>query len=192
MKNMKSKFKPSKVKYISSKLSLFLTFILLSACARDLSHSTYTSSSTVNIVLPGVVLATRSVQIKEHDSAYDNTAGTAVGAIAGGASAARSSRAKTAPVIGAAILGGIAGNVIEGALGTSKGIEYIVKVDTTKLNNKYYDGSSLMRKSIAAVKASGMITIVQSENKKESPILEGQKVLIVISENRVRIIPNNL
>ncbi|MDX1924230.1 MAG: hypothetical protein SFT91_03270 [Rickettsiaceae bacterium] len=165
---------------------------LLSGCARDLSHSTYTSNSTINIVLPGKVLTKREVKIVEHDRLADNSTGAVAGALAGGAAASGGKGAKAGPIVGAAIAGGIAGSLIEGKLGTAKGVEYVVKVDTSKLKDEYFDGSALMRKSLAAAKASGIVTVVQSVSKKEAPISEGQNVLLIISEERVRIVPDSL
>jgi outer membrane lipoprotein SlyB len=66
-----------------------------------------------------------------------------------------------------------------------------VKVDTSKLKGEYYEGSALMRNSLAAVKTTGIVTVVQALEKKEDAAIEpGQKVLIIVSEKRTRIIPD--
>ena len=52
--------------FIKTAALLFLS-VSLSGCARDLSSSTYTSDSTLNIVLQGQLLSSRHVKIKESD-----------------------------------------------------------------------------------------------------------------------------
>ncbi|MDX1916833.1 MAG: hypothetical protein SFT68_02500 [Rickettsiaceae bacterium] len=175
--------------FIKLFICLYLSFTL-SGCSRDLSASTYTSDDTLNMVFHGRVIASRQVKIKEHDRMSENsTGGLAGAALAGGAMGAPN--AKAGPVIGAAIVGGAVGAVIEDALSTSKGIEYIVEVDTSKTKDDYYQGSSLMRNALAAIKASGMVTVVQSMNKDEPILNQGQKVLVIVSEKRSRVIPSN-
>ena len=94
--------------------------------------------------------------------------------------------------IGGAAAGAIFGAVAQNALGTTAGMEYIVKVDTSKLSNDYYEGSALMRNALAAVKTSGIVTVVQAKEAKTDPELAiGQNVLVIISEKRARVIADN-
>ena len=170
-------------------LSLLL-FATLSGCARDLSASSYTSDSTLNIVLQGRILAKRDVTIKESEKLGDNKAGGMMGAVGGGALAASSSN-NAAVIVGGAIVGGLTGALMQDVLGTNKGVEYIVQVDRSKLKEDYYEGSRLVRNALAAVRATGIITIVQSKEKKDAPkISEGQDVLVILSEKRTRLIPS--
>ena len=67
--------------------------------------------------------------------------------------------------------------------------EHIIKVDKSKLSDDYYEGSARMRNAIAAAKATGMVTIIQtSEKDKSQKIQVGENVLVIISENRARVI----
>lgn len=171
----------------------FLLVVLslnLSGCGRDLSGNSYQSSSTLNIVLPGIVLAKRDIKITENERLGDNTTGAVAGALAGGALAS-SGNNSGAMIIGGALVGGVTGAVAQSALSTAKGVEYIVKVDTSTLTGTYYEGSRAMRNALAAVRASGIITIVQAqEGKAKNPVIdEGQDVLVILSDNRSRIIP---
>lgn len=174
-------------------LNLFLiifTATNLCGCARDLSNTTYTSDSTLNVVLEGIILSKRNVKIKESERLGDNTTGAAVGALGTGALLAGNSN-DLGVVIGGAVVGGVIGSIAQSALSSNNGVEYIVKVDTSKMDKEYYEGSRLMRNAIAAVRATGIVTVVQSkQSKKEVPMSEGQNVLLIISEKRTRVIPN--
>jgi outer membrane lipoprotein SlyB len=176
--------------FIAKTMSVMLIAYIISGCARDLSSVTYTSDATLNIVLHGQVLSSRKVKIRESDK-LEAGAGTAVGALGGGAAAGAGSNGSMPAIIGGAVVGGIFGTVAERSLSSSTGIEYIVKVDTSKLKGEYYEGSALMRNSLAAVKTTGIVTVVQALEKKEDAAIEpGQKVLIIVSEKRTRIIPD--
>lgn len=175
-------------KYIQKSFLLFMCFLLVS-CARDLSTTTYTSDSTLNIVLDGMVLSSRKVKVKESDK-LESGAGTTLGAIGGGM-ATYGATNNAAAAIGGAVVGGVVGTLAQDALGTSDGIEYVVKVDKSKLSDDYYEGSQAMRNALASIKASGIITVVQAKEKDSAaPISEGSNVLVIISNKRTRIILN--
>ncbi|WP_342259937.1 hypothetical protein [Candidatus Tisiphia endosymbiont of Metellina segmentata] len=58
------------------------------------------------------------------------------------------------------------------------------------MKDDYYEGSRLLRNAIAAVRATGIITIVQAKEDKTNPVInEGQDVLVILSEKRSRLIP---
>lgn len=177
---------------IKNIVSIFLIFAIspfLSGCGRDLSSNTYTSDSTLNITLKGKLLAKRSIKIKEDEKLGDNTAGALIGGVGGGAIAANNSNS-AALVVGGAIVGGLTGAIMQSALGTSQGVEYIVEVDRSNLRDDYYEGSRMLRNALAAVRATGIITIVQAKEGKTNPVIhEGQNVLIILSEKRTRLIP---
>ncbi len=168
---------------------LFLIAIFsISSCARDLSSSTYTSDSTLNIVLEGIIVSSRDIKIKESDRLSDNTAGAIGGGLGGGA-LAHSSGGGGGAVIGGAVAGAVVGALAQDTFSSAKGTEFIVKVDKSKLSDDYYEGSALMRNAIAAAKATGMITIVQKSEKDKSKMIQvGENVLVIISENRSRVI----
>ncbi|WP_341750620.1 hypothetical protein [Candidatus Tisiphia endosymbiont of Sialis lutaria] len=173
-------------------LCSFLILIIastLSSCGRNLAAITYTSDSTLNIVLEGKLLAKRDIKITENEKLGDNTTGALAGSVAGGAVAASGSK-NLALIVGGAIVGGVTGATMQAALGTSNGIEYIVQVDRSNLKDDYYEGSRLLRNAIAAVRATGVITIVQAKEDKDNPVInEGQNVLVILSEKRTRLIP---
>jgi outer membrane lipoprotein SlyB len=132
----------------------------------------------------------RNVKVKESDK-VEAGAGTALGGIGGAIAGSSMSNGRTSGLVGGTIAGALIGTVAQQALSTSKGVEYIVKVDTSKLSNDYYEGSAHMRNALAAVKTSGVITVVQApEGKKTAPMNIGQSVLVVISDKRTMIIPN--
>jgi outer membrane lipoprotein SlyB len=178
-------------KFISTFILLFLITNVLSGCARDLSTNTYTSDSTLNITLQGKLLAKRDIKITEEEKLSDNTIGGIGGAVAGGVIAAHNN-SSTAMVVGGAIVGGLTGAILQSMLGTSQGTEYIVQVDRSNLQNNYYEGSRLLRNAMAAVRATGIITIVQAKEggKNNQVINVGQNVLIILSEKRTRLIPS--
>lgn len=169
-------------------LSIITILALLSACARDLSSSTYSSSSTLSLTLEGVVLDTRQVTIKDSEKMSDNSAGMLAGGVLGGVagSGIGQGTGNDLAIVGGAIGGAIAGAALEGALSKQKGIEYIIKVDTSKLKSTYYEGNAQMRSAISAATTSGVITVVQAA---DNPIAAGQKVYVIFSDNRTRVIP---
>lgn len=170
-------------------LSSILLFSSLTGCGRDLSDATYTSSSTLNVVLKGKVLAKRDVTIKENERLGDNSAGSGIGAVGGGIAGANMGNGNGLGTYGGAVAGGLAGAVIQSALSTKKGVEYIVQVDKSALKDDYYDGSRMMRNAISAVKATGIITVVQDRPKKNEVVInEGQNVLVILSNNRTRVV----
>lgn len=167
---------------------LFLaSLFMLTGCARDLSSTTYVSDTTLNIVLEGVLISSREVTIKDTDRLGENVAGAAIGGV-GGAAIGNSAGGSGGAIAGA-VVGGVFGAVAQGALSTSKGIEYIVKIDKSQLGSDYYEGSAAMRHAIAASKATGIVTVIQSKEKSQERMLEvGENVLVIISEHRSRVI----
>lgn len=167
-------------------LFLFSCFVL-TGCARDLSSTTYTSDNTLNIVLEGVLISSREVTIKDTDRLGDNTAGALAGGIGGGI--VGNNAGGSGGAIAGAVLGGVFGSIAQSALSSEKGIEYIVRIDKSKLGDDYYEGSAAMRHAIAASKATGIVTVIQSKEKSNSAMLQvGENVLVIISESRSRVV----
>lgn len=160
---------------------------LLSGCARDLSTNVYTSDSTLNLTLEGKVVAARPVVVKNTDKLTDNTTGMAGGALAGGVigNTAGSGSGHVAAIAGGVLAGAVIGSIVESQLGTADGIEYIVKVDTSKLKSGYYEGSAVMRNAISSATTSGLVTIIQG---KDTVFDVNQDVYIIFSPKRTRII----
>jgi outer membrane lipoprotein SlyB len=163
--------------------------LLLSGCGRDLSNSMYVSSSTTSFTLEGYIVSVRPVTIKENDKLGDNTTGMLAGGAMGAAlgSTMGGGSGKTAAIVGVGIAGGILGALTEQALSKNAGMEYVVKVDVSKIKDTYYEGNAALRNIISAARVnSGLLTIVQSA---ENPLGNGQKVYVVFSDNRTRVIP---
>jgi outer membrane lipoprotein SlyB len=172
-------------------LRYICTFVLcgvfVSSCARDLSSNVYTSDSTMNLTLEGKVLSVREVIIKEGDKLSDHKTGALAGAALGGVagSGVGHSSGTAAAVVGGAVVGGVLGAAAESQLGKASGYEYIIKVDTSKLKSKYFEGTKAMRAAISSATTSGLITVVQGNDVK---ISEGTPVYVIFSDKRTRVI----
>lgn len=167
--------------------SLIISMLCLAGCARDLSSKTYTSDSTLNLTLQGKIISANPVVVKNSDLLEDNVGGIASGAALGGigGSAIGQGKGNMGMVAAGVIAGGLVGGAVGGQLGKANGIEYIVKVDRSNLKDEYYQGSAMMRDAIAAVKANGILTIVQGS---DNPIAVGKDVFIIISSKRARVV----
>ncbi|NRB10595.1 MAG: glycine zipper 2TM domain-containing protein [Rickettsiaceae bacterium] len=160
----------------------------LSSCGRDLADDVYTSDSTQNLAMPGVVLSRRAVTIKESDKLGDNT----LGAVAGGLTGAVAGNAfgkgtgNTLATIGGAGAGAAAGAFIQDKLSTSKGFEYIVKIDKETIESYTSSNNQAALNLIATRVSNGLITVVQGGNKAYGV---GQPVYVIVSDKRTRIIP---
>lgn len=179
------------MKTLFIRFSAILTLLAtLSGCARDLSSSMYTSDSTLSLTMEGVIISTRPVKIKNKDKMEDNVGGMLAGGAMGAAvgTGIGGGSGNTMAIVGGAIAGGLAGAAIQGKLGEAQGIEYIVKVDTSKMKDTYFDGNAAMRNVVATAKLNGLVTVVQGT---DNPLSVGQKVYVIYSENRTRVIPGN-
>jgi outer membrane lipoprotein SlyB len=170
------------------KIISILLVLSLSGCARDLSSNVYTSDSTLSLTLEGQVISVRQVVIKESDKLGNNTGGMLAGGALGGAlgSGVGKGSGNTIAMVGGAIAGGLAGAAAQGKLGTSKGYEYMIKVDPSQIKSDYYEGSPAMRATISAASTSGLITVTQGT---DVFIQKGQKVYVIFSDSRTRVIP---
>ena len=176
------------MKTLSLKVITLITLIsILGGCARDLSSTTYTSSSTLSLTLEGKLVAVRAVTIKDTDKMGDNAGGMLAGGVMGAAlgSGIGSGSGNKMAIVGTAIVGGLAGAALQQKLGESKGFEYIIKLDTSKLKSNYYEGNTAMRNAISAATTSGMITVVQGN---DTILSAGQSVYVIFSDNRTRVI----
>jgi outer membrane lipoprotein SlyB len=176
-------------KNVFSKIFVVLfVVIFMSGCARDLSNSMYISDSTTNFTLEGQIVTVRPVTIRDSDRLQGNTTGMATGAVVGGVagSGIGGDSGRVGGLIGGAVLGGLVGAAMQDSLSTSKGLEYVVKVDISNIKDTYYEGNMALRNVIATARVNGMLTVVQSE---KDPLQKGQKVYVVFSDNRTRVIP---
>lgn len=176
-----------RIKNIKS-LWVVAAVMLLNGCARDLSSNIYTSDSTLNLTLEGKVLSSRPVIIRASDKLTDHKTGLVAGGVTGGVigSTAGSGSDQAVLIAGGVLVGAVIGSILESQLSQADGIEYIVKVDTSKLKSGYYEGSAIMRDAISAATTSGLVTIIQG---KDIIFNDGQEVYIIFSPKRTRIIP---
>ena len=180
--------------------SLALSAILvLSGCARQMGANTYTSSSAGGVVLEGTIVSARAVTIKDSDKLQDNAMGGLAGAAVGGVGAHSVGKGtgNAAATIGGAIVGAVAGALIQDELGTSQGMEYIVKLakneDSEERATKSTDvtisrGTKVEDKIKSSIKTKGtssrLISVVQGKDVIYTP---GQHVYIVYADDRPRI-----
>lgn len=105
--------------------------VLISGCANpSASANVYTYSQTQRdqIVRNGTVINVRPITIqKDQTSGAGALAGGAVGGVAG--SAVGGGTGRTLAIIGGAIVGALAGNVVEERVGKKDGLEITVRLD---------------------------------------------------------------
>ncbi|NUB05627.1 hypothetical protein FW320_05470 [Azospirillum sp. Vi22] len=109
-------------------------FVALSACAPDISPSSYAVGSVgqVNRTVRGVVISARPVAIGGTQSGV----GAGAGAVAGGAAGSAIGsgvRANIAGAVGGALVGGIIGAMAENAVTRQSGTEYVVQTENSAL-----------------------------------------------------------
>jgi outer membrane lipoprotein SlyB len=174
--------------HIKKFLTAFLILSIVSGCARDLSSNVYTSDSSLNLTLIGEIVAARPIIIKNHDELSDNTGGMVAGGVAGAAlaSVAGSGSSNMGAIIAGGVLAGVlVGALVESSLSKADGIEYVVQIDRSTLNDGYYEGSSIMRNAISSARITGLITVVQG---KDNLMSKGEKVYVILSPKRARLI----
>jgi outer membrane lipoprotein SlyB len=180
-----------------------VTLALTSGCARDMGSTVYTSSNAVGKVLEGTVLSARQVTIKDNDKPQDNVAGMLGGGLLGGVAGASIGKGTGQGVaaIGGALAGAALGNVVQGQLGKSQGMEYVVRLDSKYVNStptvtqkkqiSMSDGSidSDIKNSIAVTNTqTDLISVIQGN---DVVFQAGQRVLIIYNNDRPRLAPAN-
>ena len=109
-------------------LAMVFTCAWLSGCAQNVSSTTY-NAGEVGVaakVVPGVVLARRTVKI-DGNSGAGGLAGAAAGAAAG-SGVGGSTQGNIVGAIGGAVAGGLIGNAVDKGVNSQQGIEYIIKL----------------------------------------------------------------
>lgn len=180
-------------------LAIVLT-VTLSACARQLGASSYTSSSVVGKVLEGTVVSARSVTVRNFDRYEKNVKGGAAGGVTGAAAGGSAHEDDEMVQALGAIAGALLGAAVENHLGTQEGMEYIVRVDPkyvnkVKKNEAVHTNVTVGSKSIQdEIKDSidfkdtetTLISVIQGSDVIIKP---GQHVLIIYHDDRPRIVP---
>ena len=187
---------------MKSAVALFVVLALISGCSRNLSSDNYTSGATSGKVLQGTIISARAVTIKEHDKLQDNTMGGLAGGAAGavGGSAIGHGNGSLAGAVGGAIVGAVGGALVEDALGTSEGVEYLVKIDSANSQSddtKHYKAIKAITKggvnddinaSIDTPMQTNILSVVQ---KGDPSIGVGSRVYIIYSGDRPRLTAMN-
>jgi outer membrane lipoprotein SlyB len=139
-----------------------IPFFFASCAQESLTGDTYSRSGAgqAQTVRTGTITSIRYVKIEG-----DTTAGTIVGAAAGGLAANQigSGSGRTAATVGGTLLGGIAGSHAGKAITSKQGLEIQVKLDE-----------------------GGSISIVQEENPRES-FSQGDRVRVLSGSGRDRV-----
>lgn len=139
-----------------------LTVVSATACTTNLSSGTYSTygASTMQQVVPGVVVSARSVQVANDNNTVGTVAGAALGGLAG--STIGHGAGSVAGAVGGALLGGLAGNQIEKQVTTQTAMEYVVKLS---------NGT--------------MVSVVQAP---DQIFYKGQKVFVQYGGDRPRVV----
>jgi outer membrane lipoprotein SlyB len=107
---------------------------LLSACAPNISSSTYTAGEVgvTSKAESGIIVSTRPVTI-DNQTAAGGAVGTAAGAVTGVALAGHNDTARILAGLGGAVVGGLAGNAVDKSIHKAQGTEYIVKLKSGRM-----------------------------------------------------------
>jgi outer membrane lipoprotein SlyB len=182
---------------------LVISSFVLASCAREMSSDVYTSSSTSGKVLEGKVVSARPITIKDSDKLQDNTAGILGGGLLGGvaASSVGKGTGKGVAAIGGALLGAAAGALAQDKLGTSKGMEYIVRIDKKYISsipthktrkNISYGANSVeqdVNQSVSVEETkTDLISVVQAADVVFQP---GSRVMVIYNNDRPRLTAAN-
>lgn len=142
--------------------------LLLGACAADIGANQYDSAAvgSVTQALKGTIISVRQITVRDSDK----SAGTAVGALAGGIGGSQIGKGSTASLLGAtggALLGGAVGNMAQKGLSSQQGYEYVVQLDN-----------------------GGVVTVSQGN---DVLLAVGQRCMVLYgsSGSRARVIPYN-
>ena len=177
-------------------LPLLLCALLLTSCARNMSSDVYTDGAVAGKVLEGKVISARNVTIKAHDKLQDNTAGGVAGGLAGGVggSAIGNGSGNAAATIGGALVGAVAGALVQDQLGTSDGVEYLVKIDKQYLQEYKSITKKIQSNSKQSVEQdmtatetptkTNIVAVVQAGDAK---IHVGSPVYIIYNDDRPRL-----
>lgn len=142
-----------------------LALVALGGCTSSYSANTVDSASvgSVNRVVGGTILASRTVTIRSEGRSVGAGVGAVAGAV-GGSALGTSTREGILGGIAGAVIGGLAGSAVGDAVGNETGVEYIVRLD---------DGQT--------------VTVVQGA---DPPLASGQRILVVYDRRRTRVIPD--
>lgn len=180
--------------------ALSMIMLALTGCTRNLSSSTYTQGAVSGKVLQGTIVSARAVTVKAHDRLDQNGMGVLGGGVAGGylGSQVGGGKGQVGSTVAGALAGAVAGALIEDAMTTGEGMEYLVKIDgkhARKANSKTYKST----KYIGVVNAgddvkqsidTDMETDIVSVMQEGDPALHvGSRVYVIYNNDRPRLAP---
>ncbi|MBR1734644.1 MAG: glycine zipper 2TM domain-containing protein [Alphaproteobacteria bacterium] len=146
-----------------------LELLSLGGCARNISSSSYDARKigAASQTFECVVVSVRKVAVEEGDYLEDNKVGALMGGAAGGVlgNMIGGGRGRTAATVVGALAGAAGGAMAEKHLKSQNGLEYTVKL-----------------------KSGEMRTVVQGL---DNPLYQGQSALLIIDNNRARVVPKN-
>ncbi|MBQ7673377.1 MAG: glycine zipper 2TM domain-containing protein [Alphaproteobacteria bacterium] len=146
-----------------------LGLLSIGGCARNISSSSYDARKVgaASETYECVVVNVRKVAVEEGDYLENNMTGALMGAAAGGVlgNMIGGGRGRTAATVVGALAGAAGGAAAEKHLKSQEGLEYTVKLQ-----------SGAMR------------TVVQGL---DNPLYKGQQALLIIDNNRARVVPKS-
>lgn len=176
-------------------MSVMVAALLLSACARDMSSATYTSGASGGVAVEGVIVSAREVTVKDNDQLQNNSAGILAGGVAGGVAgnSVGKGHGNAAATVGGALAGAVLGALIQDQLGTGQGMEYIVKVSKSNLDDtsvaksdrKYNKDKKASKVDVDTNLKTELVTVVQG---RDQVFAVNQPVYVVYSDDRPRVI----
>ncbi|AWD33248.1 hypothetical protein Fsol_00453 [Candidatus Fokinia solitaria] len=159
--------------------------IILIGCSNEGAVDMYQNSYEGGVAIPGKVISVRKVMIgnKKQNSTNNTIAGSAVGGLAG----VGLGHSPESALLGAVMGGAIGYAASEAASGNYDGSEYVVKIDTSALNQEAVTmGGSAFLSTVNAIKSTGLVVVAQ----KDRPIAVGRKVYVLIAgSGSMRVIP---
>lgn len=180
-------------------LALILAFTLTS-CARQMGNSTYVDSASTGIVYEGVIISARPVTIKSSDKLGEKPGvGMLGGGVLGGIGGSNIGKGKgsSAAAVGGALAGAVVGAMVEDALNTQQGMEYIVKLDDSSLDDggdEFTDKSlrnptvsQQIRGSTKLGMKSRAISVIQGVQ--DGTFSAGTRVFVIYNDDRPRVVP---
>lgn len=169
-------------------------FLLLTACARNISPQDYTEQAVgeVSETYQGVILSARNVLVRSADRLDQNGMGILMGGAGGGLAGNQfgAGSGNAAATVGGVVVGGLLGALAQNALSEQPGVEYIVKIQQAEnvlTVSSHKDGRKKSADSVTKVNER-LLTLVQGPEPRFAP---GQRVFLLMSaQGRARIIPD--
>jgi outer membrane lipoprotein SlyB len=152
--------------FVKKIVLLASSVMLLTSCARQISSDVYAARQVgeVSTTYAGYIKSVREVCMEQGEQLEDNGLGLVGGGVAGGVAGSAIGRGHFVPTAAGAIVGAVAGSLVEKKLKQQSAFEYIVELEN-----------------------GGLITVVQGRDHLYNV---GQPVYVIVSQTgRSRITP---